>query len=105
MRTFNYIQGTTYRGMAIELLLNSAAMDLTGATITAKFESCCGKYTKLFSIGNGITDIDALNGKFNLLKNTVLIWSIGKWLLTITVHLQNGDIKKPINKNYQIWIQ
>jgi len=100
MTTFDHIQGTTYEGMAVEILVNSVAVDLTDATIEASFTNDCK--TKRFTINDKISDVVELDGSFWILKNTVLDWAFGKWVLTVTITLQDGTIKKYIHEDYQI---
>ena len=101
MTTFDHIQGTTYKGMTVELIVNSVAVNLTDATIEAAFVNDCK--VKRFTIANGgITDVVALAGSFWILKDTLLDWTKGKWILTITITLQDGSVEKYIYENYQI---
>ena len=101
MTTFDHIQGTTYAGMDVQIDVNSVALDLTDATIEAAFVNDCK--IKRFTIANGgITDVVALAGSFWILKDTLLDWTLGKWVLTVTITLQDGTVKKYIHESYQI---
>ena len=103
MNTITYIQGTTYLGMRIAITVNAVVLDLTDATITATFENSSNA-KKILTAGRGITDIDAPNGSFTLLKNTVVNWEKGTWVLTITTLLNTGDVKKYVYKNVEFVI-
>ena len=103
MNTFTYIQGTTYLGMTITMRVNGVPLDLTNATITATFENSSNA-KKVLTAGRGITDIDASNGSFKLLENTVVNWEKGTWVLTVTTLLNSGDTKKYIYQNVELVI-
>lgn len=97
-----HIKGNTYNGMQINLVISERDgqlldpveyVDLTGATITAtfRFGSQQGPVTNTYTIGDGITIIDLVQGQFTLLENTIIDWPVGFYYFDILVESSTGD--------------
>ncbi|MCP4987022.1 MAG: hypothetical protein GY928_13525, partial [Colwellia sp.] len=58
--------GTTINAVTFEILVNGVAKPLTNTTIEAVFRRCNndGTVMKTLTIGDGITVVDELGGKF-----------------------------------------
>ena len=105
-------QGTTYNGRTFNFLLNSNPLDLTDTDITITFSYNCsrpenksktGTKSHILTIGDGITDVVALNGEFCMLKNTLIDWAIGIWDYEVKFTFPDSSIK--IWYNDTLWIQ
>lgn len=90
-----HIKGDTFCGLSCSLTKNDIPIDLTGVVIKSYFRFCSktGKEVHKFSIGNGITVTDASNGEFNLLKDEILDWKVGKWYFDIEFTFPDGSVK------------
>jgi hypothetical protein len=61
------IAGDTFQERILTIKRNNSPIDLTGVLIKMQIKTeANGKIIKDLSIGNGITIIDALNGKFKI---------------------------------------
>lgn len=95
MNNYTHINGTTYKGMLIQVVVNDVDLDITDAVITAVFKHKDGcELNKTFTIGNGIEVTDATGGEIKLLENEILEWKKGDWKLTITYVLASGEKQK-----------
>lgn len=105
-------QGTTYNGREFTFEKNSLPLDLTDTDIIITFSYNCSKAenkaktgTKnhILTIGDGISDVDALNGKFCMLKDTVIDWALGIWDYEVKFVFPDNSIK--IWYTDTLWIQ
>lgn len=90
-----HTRGDTFNGLFITVTLNGSPIDLNDVSIRAHFrlgsKTGCDVYK--FEEGNGIEKVDAINGKFNLLENTILNWKVGNWYFDVEFTYQDGTVK------------
>lgn len=96
------VSGETYRGMQIVLsvferdgivLEPSEPIDLTGAAITATFSYNSPQGAKKIFTDSDITIVDAVNGKFSLLTDTLIDWKAGSYYLYVKVEFPDETVK------------
>jgi len=105
-------QGTTYNGRTFNFLVNSVPLDLTDTDIIITFSYDCsrnenkaktGTKTHILTIGDGVSDVNALNGEFVMLKDTLIDWAIGIWDYEVKFVFPDNAVK--IWYTDTLWIQ
>lgn len=96
-------KGDTIDGILVELLVNGAPQSLAYTEITATFsyEPQISVSTfkesipedKIFTIGDGIDDIQESLGKYILLKDKLIDWEKGKWNFKVKYEFPDDRIK------------
>ena len=95
----DHVRGDTYNGATFTVTVNSVALDLTGASISATFKK--DNFTYTLSTGNGLTISDAAGGEFQV-DEQVINWREGKYRYDITFTLSDGSIKSYIYGTWNI---
>lgn len=86
----NHKQGDTINEVGFQLLINNAAINITGTNIIATFTLDREKH--IMDIGSGLTVTDAATGKFKF-DEQVIAWREGKYKMEVCFHFQDGKIK------------
>lgn len=111
-----HIKGNTYNGMQINLIISERdgvildpveVIDITGAIITAtfRFGSQQGVIKNTYTIGHGITVIDAAQGQFTILEDTIIDWPVGFYYFDVLIEFPNGDKKTYVQGVLQIVLE
>jgi len=97
------VKGNSIDGIDVELLVNDQPKSLAYTDIEAIFtyepQLTISTYketlpaSKTFTIDDGISDVIEAQGKYTILKNTVLDWEKGKWNFAVTYTFPNETIK------------
>jgi hypothetical protein len=98
----DHIKGDTFNGVQFEVLVNTIALNLTGASIKMQM-----RYTptsvsvKEFNTTSGITITDATAGKFKINKQIIDI-AFKKYFYDIEITLQTGEVYTYIKGTWNI---
>lgn len=105
VQTYNFPTHTnndTFNGIEFEVLLNTVAVDLTGATIKMQLKDSSGKSVAEFSTTNSKLEItDAVAGKFAFKKQIIAV-SPFRYNYDIQITFSNGDKKTWIKGEWTI---
>ncbi len=88
------VQGDTFLGVTIQLVINGSNEDLTGATIVARFRSnrTNGNFDKTTDDGD-ITITDASNGIFQINSFSLALYPTGQYNYAITVTDSDNKVR------------
>jgi hypothetical protein len=88
--------GTTFNGVAFQLLINSVAKSLSGAVITMRIGNT------IFSTDTGeLVITDAANGRFQLARQIINL-PVRNYPYRFTFLFSNGDIKEYLTGTWKI---
>jgi hypothetical protein len=97
------ITNTTFEGVEFTVTFNTLPLDLTGADIKMNVvnKKFINSQNYQYSVGNGITITDAVNGVFTFDEQIITIPS-GLWKYDITFHLADGSVHTLIKGDWTI---
>lgn len=116
---YNFIDhkyGTTFKGVAFQLIINSTPKNLTGTVINMNVKNkkypvkvneylsnpASQGFNKAFSTKTGeIVYTDAATGKFEF-KKQIITLSPGEYIYEMVFNFPNGDIKKYLGGSWKI---
>jgi len=84
--------------------LNGLPLDLTGASIEAKFryKNNCGPVVKTITELDGITITDATEGLFQIDKFTPITFAPALYCFDIEITFPNGDVKTWVECSFNV---
>jgi len=82
----------------------NTGIDLTGASILCQFRygSQSGSVKEEFTIGNGITVNDAVNGEFQIDQIEKLDWAEGTYFYDVQLLLSDGRTKTYVGGSFKV---
>ena len=101
---FQHKQGDTFKEVPFEILINSVALNLTGAVIKMQLRKECGGVIalNLTSVASaGLTITNAVNGLFKINKQIINIPEYN-YLYDIQITLADGTVDTWVSGNFLI---
>lgn len=98
----DHIKGDTWGGLQITIQVNSAPLNIAGATIKAEFvHKTCNKKYELSTTNGDITITNGAGGVFQF-DPAVINWAAGQYTYDIEFTLAGGSVKTYIGGTWNI---